>query len=421
ELSPANGASVAPTTNLTGLYSDADSGDGGRIEFEVYRSSDNSLVASGNGSEVDPGQQSSWSMPEGILERGIAYWWRARSFDGTDPSGWTSSQAMTINRAPASTANLSPPADTVAPDSTPTLAGLYADSDPNDQGRVEFEVRRASDNTLIASGSSALVAPDTDATWDVPAPSPLEPGVEYRWRARNADEVEASEWSTERSYIYNTTPPVPTGPNPVSATSSVELEPTLSAVYADDDPGDEGRVEFELLNPDGTLLSSGDGLTVLPGERSEWTVPADLLSRGVTYQWRVRAFDGLARSPWTTEATYITNHSPLAPTDLMPSSGTIGATAAPVLSGRFEHSGGSSGRLQFEVWRQSDMELVAAGSGSTTESGGESAWRVPPDLLELGAQYSWRARGAAGSTVSKWTDAVFYTFDPDHSEGPFPP
>lgn len=96
DLSPASGASVEGLTpTLSGTYSDPDTGDAGRLEFEVYRSSDNTLVASDNGGLVQPGETSSWTVPGTAgLKQGVEYSWRARGFDEVDPSSWSASQTF---------------------------------------------------------------------------------------------------------------------------------------------------------------------------------------------------------------------------------------------------------------------------------------------------------------------------------------
>src|SRR4051794_7546078 len=80
-LSPADGTSAdALTPTLAARFADPD-GQSGRVTFTVRRTSDNSVVASGNGSTVASGGTSRWTVPAGKLVMGGKYRWTATAVD----------------------------------------------------------------------------------------------------------------------------------------------------------------------------------------------------------------------------------------------------------------------------------------------------------------------------------------------------
>ncbi|MDQ3956789.1 MAG: DNRLRE domain-containing protein, partial [Actinomycetota bacterium] len=81
--------------SFSALYDDPNAGDGGWLDFEVYRDLDGDGVfadvsRSGRGTFADPGQRSSWT-PDRPLDEGVAYKWRVRAFDHNDYSAWSDS------------------------------------------------------------------------------------------------------------------------------------------------------------------------------------------------------------------------------------------------------------------------------------------------------------------------------------------
>jgi hypothetical protein len=80
DLGPNDGAAVTTSTpTLAATYEDPNPGDDGHVEFEVYQ--DGNLVASNASASpatVQHGQTATWQVPEGTLQGGRTYSWRAR-------------------------------------------------------------------------------------------------------------------------------------------------------------------------------------------------------------------------------------------------------------------------------------------------------------------------------------------------------
>ena len=139
---------------------------------------------------------------------------------------------VTYNTPPATPTNLSPASGTVSASNTPTLSGRFSDPDGG-TGRLEFVVRRSSDNVLVASGNGSTVSSGSNSTWTVPAGNLLD-GVQYKWRARANDGVDTFAWTSYLNYKVNA-PPTVLNLSPATGTFSTELAPTLSGTYSDAD------------------------------------------------------------------------------------------------------------------------------------------------------------------------------------------
>jgi hypothetical protein len=86
-LVPADGTTGDSTTpTLSATFSDPD-GQTGYTVYTVRRTSDNVVVATGNGPFVASGQASVWTVTSGVLIAGTIYTWSAQNIDS---SGWGS-------------------------------------------------------------------------------------------------------------------------------------------------------------------------------------------------------------------------------------------------------------------------------------------------------------------------------------------
>lgn len=79
---PGDSARVGTVTpTLHGTFADADDGETGKIQYEVYSGASGPLVASGDGASTAIGGDSAWTVPAGKLAADSTYRWRARGVD----------------------------------------------------------------------------------------------------------------------------------------------------------------------------------------------------------------------------------------------------------------------------------------------------------------------------------------------------
>ena len=179
--SPANGSILNSPVTLSGLFSDADTGQTGHLQFFI----------SGNGgspwgSTVSSGQASTVPVS---LTPGTTYTWYAKATDlgayAAQISGATATYSFTVNSAPANPTSLAPANGRIENSEAPTLSSTYSDSQ-SQSGYVNYTVKRASDNVVVASGHGPSVASGSTSSWTVPSGS-LVAGTSYNWYAQAVD------------------------------------------------------------------------------------------------------------------------------------------------------------------------------------------------------------------------------------------
>lgn len=196
-VSPADGTvTTGSTPSFTATFSDADTGQSGRVDFRICADSAcTSVLQSGSSpSGIASGGDGTWTSA--ALSSGSLYYWQARNTDSSGmSSAWSASRSLRVDTAPIAPTLLTPGDGGVTSDSTPTLTARFDDPDAADTGQLEFEVCTAAPTTaqscadaggtLLASGSSPSgIANGSSGSWTVP--STLAAGT-YHWRARSTD------------------------------------------------------------------------------------------------------------------------------------------------------------------------------------------------------------------------------------------
>lgn len=165
--------------------------------------------------------------------------------------------------------------------------------------------------------------------------------------------------------------PVGSGTNPIMTNS---LTPTLTGGTSDPDGGTL-RHDFEVYagtsaSPT-TLVASGSG-SATSGSVAAWTVPAGRLADGQTYEYRVRAFDGIDYGPWSAGWVQfgVDTQPPAAPTvssSTFPQNQFVSSTTT---SGTFSWTDGSSDVASYTWWM--DNAATTTGTGTSANVSGLS-------------------------------------------------
>jgi hypothetical protein len=304
--SPTNGGQVNNDhpTLIVGNSTDAN-GDVLTYEFQLYDSSGSSLISSVSG--VASGTNfTSWNISS-TLDDGTTYRWRARSYDGTAYSSWTSYVTFTVqiaatNNTPSQPTPLSPINNDVVTTAPVILAitnGIDPDGDP-----LVYDFQIASDsafNSVIATRQNVTeTSGQTEATFG--SFSPTE-GQRYWWRVRSEDTAGAqSSYTTPTSFTFSG---LSTGGDeytadvawPVDGQSVPSNQPTLRAQNIT--AAGVNFYYFDLSTDSNfvTSVANSEPIDEQAGGFTEWTVPIEL-NAGETYYWRVRA-NNYAYSPIT--------------------------------------------------------------------------------------------------------------------------
>jgi RHS repeat-associated protein len=177
-LHPVTGTtSTNSQPQLNGRINDIDVGTQGYVAFEVYRTSDNALITSGNGTTVLRGGQSYWTVPAGKLVQGTAYYWRARAWDGTDFSPWSSNLNYTYV-ALAKPTLLTPTNAAVVPTVVPVLSL----TPPTWSSSPQYQFQVADDAGFLTNLQTSPWLPGT-VNWV----QQFKDGTTHYWRAQVKD------------------------------------------------------------------------------------------------------------------------------------------------------------------------------------------------------------------------------------------
>ncbi|MEV4769690.1 fibronectin type III domain-containing protein [Micromonospora humida] len=210
---------------------------------------------------------------------GVTYHYRIRAENAAGCSAWSNSSPASVRLpAPGGLAATVPPA-------APLRVALRW---VNRSFATGLDVQRAT-NPTFTSGPGTTAVPVADHHLD-PA---VAPDTTYYYRVRATYLGAASPWSTVATV---TTPPVPELPTRVAATVGVPAPDTatVSVSWAADAPTGPGAgfVVQRAVDP------------AFDREVASFTVTGRSftntgLARGVTYHYRVRAFNVVGSSPWT--------------------------------------------------------------------------------------------------------------------------
>jgi hypothetical protein len=214
------------------------------------------------------------------------------------------------NQSPSQPSNASPASGATSVSLTPTLlSSVFSDPDSGD-------THAASQWQITATAgdySTALFDSETDNSnlTAIMVPSgKLNSSTPYYWHVRYQDNhAKWSQWSSETSFTTSHPPNQPSNIQPLTATTSVSLTPTLqSSPFSDPDTGDNHTAsQWQVREISGIYSSpiydSGSddtNLTII-------AIPSGLLTHSTTYCWHVRHQDGTGLwSGWSTDTFFTT-------------------------------------------------------------------------------------------------------------------
>ncbi|MDQ3756444.1 MAG: hypothetical protein M3394_01150 [Actinomycetota bacterium] len=295
-LSPANGT-TRTTTSMRARHTHSDGQSSGQLRFRLFNAGDGLLQETWT-NYVAHSTSTSWAP---ALNDGT-YRWDVASLDEAGRwSGWSARQQFTLDRAPFTSTNQSPPngSNHAAP---PTLTARYAHPNPGDaNGKLTFNVyATSSDSTPTWSQQVTGVCNGCNASVTVPAS--LADQAWY-WNAQGFEAASTGSYSSGQSsrwsFRIDRTPP----PTPVVSSSS---HPDPEVWYA------SGSIQAswpQLADPTGI-----GGYSVAVDQLADTTPSAQVTQTETGYsspapvpndgQWylHVRAVDGVGN--WGTPAHF---------------------------------------------------------------------------------------------------------------------
>ncbi|MBN1983510.1 MAG: hypothetical protein JW795_18375, partial [Chitinivibrionales bacterium] len=318
------------------------------------------------------------------LDYNQKYYWRVKSLNIADSSGWSSYQKFTTIFAPPQPPQLLQPAQ----------------ASVNVQRKVTFtwkkslsaqfySIQIATDSQFIQTSLffTKDTVNDTTITLDN-----LAFATTYFWRVKSRNTINDSDiWSNARYFTTLLQPPMtPVLASPANNAVNQLLGPAL--VWNAAAGATSYRVQLSMVENFASLIIDQSAISA-----TTLTVAANLLANYASYFWRVNATNGIQTSDWSSVWTFKTIPlKPQSPQLLLPYDNVVNQPVELVLSWNAV-SGADSFSIQVATAASFDpATLVLAKSGVTTTSYG---------LTKCAnfTTYYWRVNAVNAAGVSDWS------------------
>jgi hypothetical protein len=189
---------------------------------------------------------------------------------------------------------------------------------------------------------------------------------------------------------------VPTLSSPANAATVSNVTPTLSW-----NPSAGASTYSLQVSANTTFSPTVVNQNALTG--SSYSIPAGVLSQGVTYNWRVAAKDANSNtSAWSSVFTFKTPVAVQAPTLASPANASTVSNVTPTLSWN-----PSAGASTYSLQVSSNSTFSSTVINQTTLAG--TSYSISAGVLSQGTTYNWRVSAKdANSNISTWSSV--YTF-----------
>jgi hypothetical protein len=431
--SPADSAAVASRTPSLCVNNSTQSGSCTQsiiYDFQVSAVSGFGSVVSENSSVAQGASTTCWTVTT-TLNPGLLYYWRVRAGNGTAWSSWSATRRfVTPNGAPTVPAPSSPANGATVTTVQPTLT-VANSTDPEGTTPIyHFQVSTVSGFTTIAVENSSVTQGTGSTSWLVS--TALGNLTTYYWRVRAYDGVAYSSWSSSRS-IYvnqpavNNPPTVPVPSSPANGATVTTVQPTLTVANSTDPEGTTPTYHFQVSTVSGFTTIAVENSSVTQGTGSTSWLVSTALGNLATYYWRVRAYDGVAYSSWSSSRSFyvnqpVANNPPTVPTLSAPANGATMTSLQPTLViVNSTDPEGTTPVYHFQLSELSSFSSIAVENLSVAQGPSTTTWQVTPALSNL-TTYYWRVRASDGQAYSNWSSSrSFYVNQPSGNNPPIAP
>lgn len=422
--SPANGVETGVRPTLCANNSNGGSCPQALLyHFQIGTSSNMStIVAQYNG--VTEGMSHTCYTPSIDLNEGQTYYWRARAYNGSVYSGWSTVRQFTVsggdaNSAPTTPTPSSPMNGGHINSLTPTLVINNSYDADGDQLDYQFQISTSTAfYTIPAQVAHHPEGYGSTTSWTSNAS--LNNNTTYYWRVRAYDGESYSSFSQVRSFyvnvdVSNDPPSAPSAASPVAGYMSQSTTPNLVVNNSIDPDGDNLSYYFEIWNSQRSALITSSG-AVPEGDANSTAWMADPpLPRGQRYYWKCRSFDGEDYSAWMgwsyfDVAAGLNNTPPAQPTTYLPHDGDtlIGSSHILIV---FNTTDPDNDPLtyEFRLCADEDMSSVIEQANNVPPGPFLTTSHATAAALNDGQTYRWQSRAFDGSDYSEWTTIKHFT------------
>lgn len=261
--------------------------------------------------------QTQLTVPSGLLNNNILYYWRVRSSNPGATGQWSNNFRFRTIVALPNAPNL------LLPVNGATNVSLTPSFDWDSTSPADYYTIQASLDTSFSNFQINTVG-ITQSNFN--QTTPLFPNFKYYWRVSATNAAGTSPWSVKFNFITQTGPPAaPFLLYPSNGAIGINLTPTLD--WIDDYSVTSYQVQLSQDSLFNTTIIDSTGFTA-----SELTVRSGLLTNVNTYYWRVRTTNTLGTGPWSERWRFLTLLSPPAPPNLVaPLNNSTDITTTPTL------------------------------------------------------------------------------------------
>ncbi len=277
------------------------------------------------------------------LTPGTYYYWRVRSFNGTTYSSWSNTEVFEVYGAITNIIPVPsyPIGGTVVYSLNPTLSWYLNGSSTGLTFDVEYN------STGIFTGTPT-VAGLTNLNYNL---TNLTAGLTYYWKVRSHNGTNYSSWSTAESFIVigSGGSLVPVLSWPVGGATVYSTSQNLNWYLNGSSTGLTYQIE---LSTTGAFSGTPNFVGI---NNHNYTITG--LLEGSTVYWRVRSYNGVTPSAWSTPEYFVVYDSsaPLMPITGSPAGGITINTNAPIIT--WVMPAQNSGLLyNLEISESSDMD-----------------------------------------------------------------
>jgi hypothetical protein len=378
-----------------------------QYDIEVYKDSNLSQLVHSHtiDASLHPAQVSYKITKQ--LDDNQHYFWRVRAYDGKTYSNWENASFFvnTVNDTPTVFNQTNPEPHAQVDTITPILSWTNSSDADGDKIIYQVSVYKNSELTELVTKSDALTEDESGTThWSVPR-GLLENHQEYYWLVSATDTKGATQATSARKFIVNTSNSLPTVPQLLSPKSELvnKLSPLLTLSNSLDNDNDKLHYTFEVDEVEtfdsANKLSSNKLLGESSG-KTTWLTPA--LIENKKYYWRAKADDGFGSSDWVNDwfRVDVINEAPGIPVLNNPSNNAWVSATTPTLSiNASVDPEENKVDYEFEIYKDSDLQNLVS-SGKTEQT----SLMVNMPLADK-STYWWRVRAVDDKGLaSQWSN-----------------
>lgn len=320
-----------------------------------------------------------FTIPSGILNNNVLYYWRVRSQNAAGNGPWSSIfRFRTIVALPNAPGLLLPLNGAINVSLTPFFD--WDSTSPADSYTLQASLDTSFTNLQV------FIVGITQSFLNLTNP-PLQHNFRYYWRVNAVNFAGTSPWSAV--FNFTTVFGIPAAPvllYPPNNAIGINLTPTLD--WIDDISAISYQLQLSQDSTFGTTIIDSTGFSV-----SQLTVRSGLLVNVQSYYWRVRTTNSIGTGPYSQRWKFTTLLSPPGiPVLIDPPNGAINISTTPTLDWNdvpFTET------YRVQVSGDSTFASTLINAGGLTFS----QYPVPGGILQNNTTYFWRvnASNSAGS------------------------